>query len=232
MKRSAIAAIAMACAALTAAAPVPEVTLVRDVQGPEGPLFIGGNLYFVAYVGSTLSKWDGKRVTVLNADPSCDHNGLALTAKKTFLVACDADQGAVLELDMQGKQLRRWDGDSSGGKFDGGLNDLAIAADGGAYVTLTVAPHAPPGSATGKVYYLAPGAKGWTQVADGLRAANRAASLFRRHRQPDRTGLHRRRGIRSAWRPYNLPAWPGRYSAHRSAGCGRRAETSSTGSGP
>src|ERR1019366_69002 len=103
---------------------------------------------------------------------TCDHNGLALTARKTFLVACDADQGAVLELDMQGKQLRRWDGDSSGKKFDGGLNDLAIAADGGAYVTLTVAPHAPPGAATGKVYYLAPGAKGWTQVADGLRAAN------------------------------------------------------------
>lgn len=168
-------ALAILClAALTMAAPAAarEVTLVHNVQGPEGPLFLDGNLYFVAYVGSTLSKWDGNSVTVLNADPGCDHNGLALTAKKTFLVACDADDGAVLELDRTGKQLRRWTTDSAGKKFDGGLNDIAIAADGGAYVTLTTAPHAPPGSASGKVYYLAPGGKGWTLVASGLRAAN------------------------------------------------------------
>jgi len=175
MKSAAMKTIGMFClAALTMAAPASarEVTLVRDVRGPEGPLFVDGNLYFVAYAGSTLSKWDGKSVTVLNDDRTCDHNGLALTARKSLLVACDADQGAVLELDLSGKELRRWNADGNGRKFDGGLNDIVIAADGGAYVTLTTAAHARPGTATGRVYYLAPGAKGWTQVADGLRGAN------------------------------------------------------------
>ena len=172
MRRSAIAGLAAMILAMAAPALAAEVTLVRDVEGPEGPLFVDGALYYVAYVGSTLSKWDGKTVTVLNADKSCDHNGLALTAQKTFLVACDADEGAVLELDMAGKELRRWTGDTSGRKFGGGLNDIAIASDGGAYATLTVAANAPRGTATGKVFYRAPGAKGWIEVASKLKGAN------------------------------------------------------------
>ena len=157
---------------LAAQAAPRETVIVRDVRGPEGPLFVDGNLYFVAYVGSTLSKWDGKTVTVLNDRRDCDHNGLALTARGTFLLACDSDRGAILELSLDGKELRRWDTDSSGKAFDGGMNDIAIAADGGAYVTLTTAAHAPPGSATGRVYYLPSGGKGWTLAAAGLRDAN------------------------------------------------------------
>jgi gluconolactonase len=162
----------MAALMLAAPAAARETVIVRDVLGPEGPLFVDGNLYFVAYVGSTLSKWDGKTVTVLNDRQDCDHNGLALTARKTFLLACDSDQGAIMELDLNGKELRRWDTDSSGKPFDGGMNDIAVAANGGAYVTLTTATHAPPGSATGRVYYRPPSGKGWALVASGLRAAN------------------------------------------------------------
>ena len=44
-----------------AAARAEEVTIVSSVLGPEGPLFVDGNLYdFVAWTSGTLSKWDGK----------------------------------------------------------------------------------------------------------------------------------------------------------------------------
>src|SRR5436305_1294860 len=79
-----------------------------------------------------LSHWDGKSTTVLNHADGCGHNGLALTKTKTFLLACTNDPGAIMELDMSGKQLRRWDTDSNGGKFVGGINDVVVTANGGA----------------------------------------------------------------------------------------------------
>ncbi len=51
-----------------------------------------------------------------------------------FLIAC-FEHGAILEVDMNGKQLRRWDADSNGKKFDGGINDIVVTAAGGAYAT-------------------------------------------------------------------------------------------------
>src|SRR5450631_3119390 len=104
-----------------------ETTVVSDVLGPEGPLYVDGNLYYVGWVSSTLSRWDGKTSTVLNTTPHCGHNGLALTSRRTLLVACD-EQGAILEVDLSGKQLRRWDTDSRGRKMDGGINDIVVAA--------------------------------------------------------------------------------------------------------
>src|SRR5437667_6135729 len=119
-----------------AAARAEEVTIVSDVLGPEGPLFVNGNLYYVAWTSGTLSKWDGKTTTVLNSLPGCSHNGLALTKQNTFLVACTDEHGAILELDMTGKLLRRWDADEKGDKFDGGINDVVVTAGGGAYATV------------------------------------------------------------------------------------------------
>lgn len=151
-----------------------EVTLVKDVLGPEGPLFIDGNLYYVGWVSNTLSKWDGKTTTVLNHTDGCGHNGLALTKNKTFLLACTSDPGAIMELDMNGKQLRRWDTDSNGKKFEGGINDIAVTANGGAYATV-FGPYADPPIPTfvsGKILYLAPGGEKWVEVAGDLNYAN------------------------------------------------------------
>src|SRR5438552_13282775 len=124
---------AMLAAAATGA---DEITVVSNVFGPEGPLYVDGNLYYVGWVSNTLSKWDGKKSTVLNHTPGCGHNGLALTKKKTFLLACTNDPGAILELDMTGKQLRRWDVDSNGKKFEGGINDIVVTGNDGAYATV------------------------------------------------------------------------------------------------
>src|SRR5439155_782752 len=47
------------------AAPADEISIVSNILGPEGPLYIDGNLYYVGWVSNTLSKWDGKTTTVL-----------------------------------------------------------------------------------------------------------------------------------------------------------------------
>src|SRR5258707_9805799 len=111
------------------AAGAGEISIVNYILGPEGPLSIEGNLYYVSWVSSTLSKWDGKTTTVLNHTPGCGHNGLALTKQKTFLLACDDEHGAILEVDLAGKELRRWEVDSKGQKLDGGINDIVVTAN-------------------------------------------------------------------------------------------------------
>src|SRR5689334_356636 len=100
----------MVVGALFASAPAfaHEVTVVHNVLGPEGPLYIDGDLYYVSWISNTLSKWDGRKSVVLNTIAGCGHNGLALTQQKTFLLACDDVHGAIVELDMTGKELHRW----------------------------------------------------------------------------------------------------------------------------
>ena len=178
LKRRNVYKVAVVCAIgailAAAAACADEITVVSNLLGPEGPLFVDGNLYYVGWISNTLSKWDGKKATVLNNTPGCGHNGLALTKKKTFLLACTNDPGAILEVDMTGKQLRRWDADSNGKKFDGGINDIVVTANGGAYATV-FGPYANPPTPTaviGKILYLGPGGEKWVEVADHLNYAN------------------------------------------------------------
>src|SRR5439155_19223016 len=84
-----------------------EISIVSNILGPEGPLYVDGNLYYVGWVSKTLSKWDGKTTTVLNHTPGCGHNGLALTKQRTFLLACTEQHGAIRELDMTRNEWRR-----------------------------------------------------------------------------------------------------------------------------
>src|SRR6476660_10477547 len=109
MRISKIVCLAVGAMLAATAACADETLIVSDLRGPEGPLYVDGNLYYVGWVSNTLSKWDGKRVTVLNTTPGCGHNGLALTKQKTFLIACDDEHGTIIEVDMMGKELRRWD---------------------------------------------------------------------------------------------------------------------------
>src|SRR5213594_4989768 len=176
LKRRNVYKVAVACAIgailAPAAACADEITVVSNLLGPEGPLFVDGNLYYVGWISNTLSKCDGKKATVLNNTPGCGHNGLALTKKKTFLLACTNDPGAILELDMTGKQLRRWDADSNGKKFEGGINDIVVTANGGAYATVFGPYKDLPTSVVGKILYLAPGSEKWVEVAGELNYAN------------------------------------------------------------
>src|SRR5438045_6261877 len=151
-----------------------EIRIVSDVLGPEGPLFIDGNLYYVGWVSNTLSKWDRKTTTVLNHTENCGHNGLALSKDNTFLLACTDDPGAILELDRTGQQLRRWDTDDKGNKFAGGINDIVVTDNGGAYATI-FGPYGDPPvptSVIGKILYRAPDSQKWIEVAADLNYAN------------------------------------------------------------
>src|ERR1700738_3467518 len=140
------------------------ISIVSNILGPEGPLYVDGNLYYVGWVSNTLSKWDGKTATVLNHTPGCGHNGLALTKQKTFLLARTEEHGAIMELDLIGKQLRRWGADKNGKPFDGVINDIVVIANGGAYATVFGPYKAMPTSVAGKILYLAPGNEQWIEV--------------------------------------------------------------------
>src|SRR5437773_9499715 len=155
-----------------AAACADEISIVSNILGPEGPLYVDGNLYYVGWISNTLSKWDGKTTTVLNHTPGCGHNGLALTKQRTFLLACTEEHGAILELDMTGKQLRRWDADKNGKPFDGGINDIVVTANGGAYATVFGPYKELPTALVGKILYLAPDSEKWVEVANDLNYAN------------------------------------------------------------
>ncbi len=87
MRARAIGCFAIGAMLAAVAAFADEVTVVSNVLGPEGPLYVDGNLYYVSWISNTLSKWDGKKNIVLNATAACGHNGLALTKQKTFLLA-------------------------------------------------------------------------------------------------------------------------------------------------
>ncbi|HEX8796174.1 MAG TPA: SMP-30/gluconolactonase/LRE family protein [Polyangiaceae bacterium] len=171
-------------AAPSAPDPSQEITVVSGLSGPEGPLVVDGNLYFVDFMAGTLSKWDGKTTTVLNTHAGCGHNGLALTKQKTFLLACAEQKGAIYELDMAGKELRHWDADAKGAPFAGGVNDIVVASDGGAYATIFGPLAMKPTVVVGEILHLAPGAKNWTVVARDLNYANGIAI------SPDRKTLY------------------------------------------
>lgn len=173
--RKLIAILALAAAQSCISRAPEESVIVSNVLGPEGPLYVDGNLYFVGWVSGTLSRWDGKAVTVINRAPNCGHNGLALTPRGTFLLACTDEQGAILELDTNGKELRRWNKDDQGRPFEGGINDIAVAANGGAYATVFGPYNGVPTEVAGRVLYLAPGSGEWMQVADDLNYANGVA---------------------------------------------------------
>src|SRR5438270_2134847 len=172
MRSSKIICFAVGAMLVGTAARADETSIVTNVLGPEGPLYIGGNLYYVGWVSHTLSKWDGKTSTVLNHTPGCGHNGLALTKQKTFLLACTEEHGAIMELDLTGKQLRRWEADKNGKPFDGGINDIVVTGNGGAYATVFGPYQDVPTAVAGKILYLAPGSEKWVEVADDLNYAN------------------------------------------------------------
>ena len=178
-------AVAAGCGTDVQKAPeATEVVVVDSVLGAEGPLVVDGTLYYVGWISNALFKWDGKTSTVLNDAAGCSHNGLALTPQQTFLVACTADPGAILELDLAGKQLRRWDADREGRKFVGGINDIAVTAAGGAYATVFGPFQERPTRIVGKVLYLAPGVEAWVEVAADLNYPNGIAV------SPDQTTLY------------------------------------------
>ena len=138
--------------------------------GPEGPMYENGNLYYVEWGSSALSKWDGEAKSTVHQEEGCGHNGLALTAQDTFLIACFFSSD-VIEIDRAGNELRRWNADSAGNPFSS-PNDFSVAADGGIYMTVFGPWDPTPRKVVGTVVYMAPGSDQWVEVADDLNFPN------------------------------------------------------------
>jgi gluconolactonase len=162
-------------AILASGASARETVIAGHVLGPEGPLFVDGKLYYVAWNPGSLSVWDGRTSKVINDTRGCSHNGLALTRQHTLLLACSDAHGAIVELDLSGKELRRWQSDDRGAPFDGGINDVVVAANGGAYATVFGRFAQTPTAIVGKVVYMAPGSNSWSEVANDINYANGVA---------------------------------------------------------
>jgi gluconolactonase len=160
---------------LASTAQAAETVIASNVHGPEGPLFVDGKLYYVAWSPGSLSVWDGKTSKVINDAPGCSHNGLALTRLHTLLLACSDAHGAIVELDLAGKELRRWQADDRGHGFDGGINDIVVAANGGAFATVFGPFTEKPTEIIGRVLYMAPDSDSWAEVANDLNYANGVA---------------------------------------------------------
>ncbi len=73
-------------AILASGASARETVIADHVLGPEGPLFVDGKLYYVAWNPGSLSVWDGRMSKVINDTRGCSHNGLALTRQHTLLL--------------------------------------------------------------------------------------------------------------------------------------------------
>ena len=58
MRASKIICFAVGAMLAATAAGADEISIVSNLLGPEGPLYVDGNLYYVGWVSNTLSKWD------------------------------------------------------------------------------------------------------------------------------------------------------------------------------
>jgi gluconolactonase len=154
------------------AEPGDEKVIVSGVGGPEGPVFVGSDLYYVGWTDDVMARWNGHAAKTLQHEAGCEHNGLAAIQGNHLLIACLKDPGTIIEVTSAGKEVRRWTTDIGGRPLKGGVNDFAVAPNGGIYATLSGPLNDPPGLIAGKVLYLAPSSSQWVEVADALNYAN------------------------------------------------------------
>ncbi|VVP60746.1 hypothetical protein PS874_06095 [Pseudomonas fluorescens] len=146
--------------------------VATDIIGVEGPQIVGNDLYYVSWTKETVSKWDGTTNSIIKEFPKCGPTGLTLTPSKTLFLACSADPGSIIEIDLKGNELGRWDVDDKGNKFIGGVNDMVTAHSGAVYATLWGQATKTPSKVSGKIIMFSPKTKTWRVVADHINYAN------------------------------------------------------------
>ena len=146
------------------------VTVVDALSFPEAPLFVNDRLHWVEYFSSRLMRLDGEARTVLHEQEGCGHNGLALGPNRQLVVIC-YESKEILYLDLDGNVIERIDADVNGGPFNH-PNDIVFTDEGGAYITTSGPFVAAAKQIVGGVYFRAPGAAGFVEVADDLHFGN------------------------------------------------------------
>jgi gluconolactonase len=145
-------------------------TVLVDAKAvyPEGPLWQNGRLLYVEYAGPGIKQWDGTRATIYWSGEHCGASGLIAYRRNHLLVAC-YDANTLVELDENGKQVRRIDKDSAGKAFVG-PNDFAADGHGGIYASASGV-YDLKAPISGTVLYLSP-SKGLIEVASLIHYSN------------------------------------------------------------
>ena len=163
----AIGLVFLGCAAMA------ETEIVADgLAFPESPLLINGTPHWVEYAGNTLTKLEDGEKVVVHSQDGCGHNGLARAPGDQLALIC-YESGEVLYIDYNGIVQDRITFDDEGRPFDH-PNDIAFTAEGGAYMT-TSGPFIAQPNIVGGVFYRAPGAATFTEVANDIHFANGVA---------------------------------------------------------
>jgi len=167
------------CTTATAAAGNPAntgaVTVIDKLSFPEAPLFVNDQLHWVEYASNRLMRLDGETRTVLHEQEGCGHNGLSLTPNMQFALIC-YESNEILYLDLDGSVVERINADVNGEPFNH-PNDIIFTDEGGAYITTSGPFVAAAKQIVGGVYFRAPGAAGFVEVADDVHFGNGLAVI-------------------------------------------------------
>lgn len=139
---------------------------------PESPLLVDGKIHWVEYAGNAVMRMDGDQKVTVHSQDGCGHNGLAKVSDNKLALVC-YESGEILYIDYKGNVVERLSKDSNGVAFDH-PNDIVIAADGGTYIT-TSGPFVEAPAIVGGVFYRAPGAETFTEVANDIHFSNGVA---------------------------------------------------------
>jgi gluconolactonase len=160
--------------AASALAAGPEV-IADGLKFPEGPLLVNGKLHWVEYAGNSLMRLDGDTKVTVHQQNGCGHNGLSHAPNKQLALVC-YESSEILYLDYDGNVIERIDKDADGKAFNH-PNDIAFDAKGGAYLTTSGPFVAEPKAIVGGVFYRAPGAPTFKEMADSIHYGNGVAII-------------------------------------------------------
>ncbi len=135
---------------------------------PEGPVWIGGTLYWTEMGADRVMAWSGGAPEVFLALPGCGPTAVARYRQDELLVLCHRD-GSLLRVDGRGEALAAIREDAQGNRLRD-PNDASADGAGGVWFTDpgTFSMQAPP---AGALYHLAPDGQ-LTRHATGLAYGN------------------------------------------------------------
>lgn len=165
-----VAGLALVCSGIVNAQEV----VTDKLAFPEGPLLVDGKLHWVEYAGNAVMRLDGDQKVKVHGQDGCGHNGLAKAPNNQLAIIC-YESGEVLYIDYDGNVVERLSKDDKGAPFDH-PNDIAFTSNGGAYLT-TSGPFVAEPAIVGGVFYRAPGAKSFTEVANDIHFTNGVAVI-------------------------------------------------------
>ena len=156
---------------VTAACAAEAVAINPQALYPEGPLAVGGSVYYAEMGSDSVVRWDGKTNSVVWSRPGCGPTSVASGGEGTLIVLCH-HENALARIGVDGATRAVITRDAAGRTFmdpNASIND----AKGGVYFSSSgvFSPTAP---AQGAVLYLDRAGR-LTRLAEGIHYSNGVA---------------------------------------------------------